>query len=310
MIISGNNSTITKSNNNSNILLAKNIFINNLDPNIVGNYIPQPGDIVTCRDGNQVLVDQYGNYYCDLDPNGDNLLPFSDVRCSNGTLTSVDINGNIINGCQPANGSEVTCSAGFTTSVENGTWSCAQGDENNGFFTVTNFTIPFISSNRITLIGYNESIDIPFTFDSFYGRIEKNLVKSSFISTIPINNRGIDRILIGAKFVINRNLEFDNNNSFAQICLCLTRIDLDYFYVYKTYNFNHFVEGLNREYSRYTIYNLLGFEVPNTNYEYIIGLIYTPEKPISGTFPDDSIGVQYTTIAINFYNHLDFFKGN
>lgn len=127
MISTKSNSNIIQTGKKSNISSFKNIILENIS----FNNSPKPGDIVTCPNGDQVLVDEFGNYYCDIDPNGNGLRPFTDITCANGLTTSVNINGNIIGGCTPANGSEVTCYAGFTATVENGVWSCTEGDSDN-----------------------------------------------------------------------------------------------------------------------------------------------------------------------------------
>lgn len=131
MIVSKNNSKIIQSGKNSNIVFANNIALPGSSINFLENIIenkPKPGDLVTCPDGHSVLVDDNGNYFCDIDPNGDGLYPYSTVTCKNGT-TTVDIHGNIVGGCTPINKSIVTCYSGITATVENGTWSCAQGED-------------------------------------------------------------------------------------------------------------------------------------------------------------------------------------
>lgn len=123
-IVSKNSSNIISTGSNSNVSLFKDIILPNLD---IPPSKPQPGDIVRCPNGNYVLVDQYGNYYCNIDENGAGLYPFTSVDCIGGATSTINVNGNIIGGCQPANGTEVTCYAGFTAIVENGQWDCGQG---------------------------------------------------------------------------------------------------------------------------------------------------------------------------------------
>lgn len=127
IIVGGNDSNIIKTSKNSNIHFFNSISLPNNVAEEIFEEKPQPGELVTCPDGFQTIVDEYGNYYCDIDPNGNGLKPFTDIQCANGSNSTVNVNGNIIGGCTPANESIVTCISGITSVVENGIYDCSQG---------------------------------------------------------------------------------------------------------------------------------------------------------------------------------------
>lgn len=175
-IITGNNSNIIKSNNNSNILAFKNISLPRI--NDIIEVKPQPGDLVTCPDGHQTIVYENGEYYCDIDPNGDGLRPGTFVTCANGLTSEVDRRGNYNCGATGlAEGSIVTCISGITSVVTNGMYDCSQGDSDDIRSYVT-FAILDTSNGayiRLERYTYNntskeynsELIDtgVPFTLD-------------------------------------------------------------------------------------------------------------------------------------------------
>lgn len=173
MISSGNKSKIISSGHNSNVHFLNNSVIPYFY-NEVTNNDPRykPGDMATCPDGFEVPVDKYGNYYCNIDPNGDGLYPFTDVDCGKENTSIINVNGNIENNCKPIVGSYVTCYAGFTAVVENnGTWDCSQGENTrllldyysgfNGGGIIIEFNSIYIPENTIIdsfFIGRNAVI--------------------------------------------------------------------------------------------------------------------------------------------------------
>lgn len=244
------------------------------------------------------MVDQYGNYYCDIDPNGDGLYPFSDVKCANNTNTFVNINGNIVGGCVPANESIVTCYAGFTATVHDGSWDCSQGAD-NPFFYAQNVLVPIYFSNRILIVNNKLSTTVSFIDRGIPGRINKLDVDPSFAESFP--NKPINALHHDSAFKLKNDLIFENDNSLIQAFICVTNPSIDYYYIHKTLNFSKFPKGLTKANKGIYTSKFDNFNALPPEYTYIFGYHYGFKAPISGALPNGDIAGETIYTSLEFY---------